>query len=150
MLGGWDNKPLRPSRLTVDEQFAHISLWCLWSAPIIIGAPIDKLDAFTLSLLTNDEVLDIDQDALGLQARDIEVDGGEVLIKPLEDGSVAVGLFNPGEQTSRVAVTWSAAGVKGKQRIRDVWRQKDLGVFQESFSAEVARHGVVLVRLYAR
>ena len=67
MLGGWDKKPLRRSRLTVDEQFAHISLWCLWGAPLIIGAPIDKLDAFTMSLLTNDEILDIDQDPLAFR-----------------------------------------------------------------------------------
>jgi len=147
LLGGWDNKPLRPSRLTVDEQFAHISLWCLWSAPIIIGAPIDKLDAFTLSLLTNDEVLDIDQDPLGIQAHDIEVPGGEVLIKKLADGAVAVGLFNPGETPSTVSVSWGDAGVHGKQRVRDLWRQKDLGVFTDKFSADVPRHGVLLVRL---
>jgi alpha-galactosidase len=149
LLGGWDNKPLRPSRLTVDEQFAHVSLWCLWGAPVIIGAPIDTLDAFTLSLLTNDEVLDVDQDSLGIQARDIEVAGGEVLVKKLEDGTVAVGLFNPGEQPVTVAVSWAEAGVTGKQRVRDLWRQKDLGVFDGKFSAkDVPRHGVVLVRLF--
>ena len=59
MLGGWDGKPLAPSRLTKDEQVTHISLWCLWSAPIIIGCPIDLLDDWTLALLTNDEMLDI-------------------------------------------------------------------------------------------
>lgn len=149
MLGGWDNKPLKPTRLTVDEQFSHMSLWCLWGSPIIIGAPIDKLDAFTLSLLTNDEMLDIDQDTLGLQARDIEVPGGEALIKKLEDGTVAIGLFNTGDQPSTVAITWAEAGVTGKQRVRDLWRQKDLGVFDGSFSAAaVPRHGVVVVRLF--
>ncbi len=113
MLGGWDNKPLRPSRLTVEEQFSHISLWCLWGAPLIIGAPLETLDAFTLSLLTNDEVLDVDQDPLGLQARDIEAAGGEALVKRLEDGTVAVGLFNPGEAVSAVKATWRQAGVRG-------------------------------------
>ncbi len=149
LLGGWDNKPLRPSRLTVDEQFSHISLWCLWSAPIIIGAPLETLDPFTLSLLTNDEVLDLDQDPLGLQARDIEVAGGEVLIKKLSDGTVAVGLFNPGETAATVSVTWAQTGVSGRQRVRDLWRQKDLGVFVGEFTAkEIPRHGVVLVRLF--
>jgi len=149
MLGGWDRKPLRPSRLTVDEQFSHISLWCLWSAPIIIGAPIDTLDAFTLSLLTNSEMLDIDQDPLGIQALEIEVPGGEVLVKPMDDGTVAVGLFNPGEEPTDVAVTWAQAGVSGRQRVRDVWRQKDIGVFESSFTAAaVPRHGVVVVRLF--
>ena len=149
LLGGWDNKPLRPSRLTVDEQFSHISLWCLWSAPIIIGAPLDTLDPFTLSLLTNDEVLDIDQDPLGLQARNIDVTGGEVLIKKLEDGTIAVGLFNTGEQPSTVSVTWPEAGVQGRHLVRDLWRQKDLGVFEGSFMANnIPSHGVVLVRLF--
>jgi len=149
LLGGWDNKPLRPSRLTVDEQFSHISLWCLWSAPIIIGAPLETLDPFTLSLLTNDEVLDLDQDPLGVQARDIDVAGGEALVKKLADGSIAVGLFNPGEQPSTVTVTWSEAGVAGLQRVRDLWRQKDVGACDGSFAAKnVPRHGVVLVRLF--
>ena len=148
LLGGWDNKPLRPSRLTVDEQFSHISLWCLWSAPIIIGAPLETLDPFTLSLLTNDEVLDLDQDPLGLQARDIDVAGGEALVKKLADGSVAVGLFNTGETPATVSVTWAEAGLAGKQRVRDLWRQKDLGAFEGGFSAkDVPRHGVVLVKL---
>lgn len=150
LLGGWDNKPLKPSRLTVDEQFSHISLWCLWSAPIIIGAPLDTLDPFTLSLLTNDEVIDLDQDTLGLQARDIDVAGGEALIKKLEDGAVAVGLFNPGDLPSTVSVTWATVGVTGKQRVRDLWRQSDLGMFEGAFAAEVPRHGVVLVRMAAQ
>ena len=147
MLGGWDKKPLRPTRLTVNEQFAHFSLWCLWSAPIIIGAPIDKLDTFTLSLLTNDEVLDVDQDPLGLQARDIDVPGGEVLIKKLADGTVAVGLFNPGEAESTVTVTWAQAGINGPQNVRDLWRQKNLGVFDNHYAATAPSHGVVLVKL---
>ena len=147
MLGGWDQKPLRPSRLTVDEQFSHVSLWCLWGAPLIIGAPIDKLDSFTLSLLTNDEVLDVDQDPLGLQARDIDVPGGEVLVKKLADGSVAVGLFNPGETASTVTITWTQAGVTGPQRMRDLWRQTDLGIFDGRFTTTVPSHGVVLAKL---
>lgn len=149
LLGGWDNKPLTPSRLTVDEQYSHVSLWALWAAPLIIGAPIDTLDAFTLSLLTNSEVLDVNQDPLGIQALEIEVAGGEVLVKPLEDGTAAVGLFNPGEAPSDVAVTWEQAGVSGRRRVRDVWRQKDVGVFEGSFTAKgIPRHGVVVVRLF--
>lgn len=149
LLGGWDNKPLTPSRLTVDEQYSHISLWALWAAPLIIGAPIDTLDAFTLSLLTNSEVIDVNQDPLGVQAEEFEVAGGEVLVKRMEDGTVAVGLFNPGEARSDVTVTWAQAGVKGKQRVRDLWRQKDLGVFEGCFTAPaVSPHGVTLVRLF--
>ena len=136
----------RQSRLTPDEQYTHISLWCLWGSAMIIGAPIDKLDPFTVSLLSNDEVLEVNQDPLGNQARRIVLpDGTELLAKNLEDGSLAVGLFNPGEKPAKVAATWSALGLKGKQKVRDLWRQKDLGVFDDHFEAEVPVHGVALV-----
>ncbi len=147
VLGGWDMKPLQPTRLTPDEQYSHISLWCLWSAPLIIGCPIERLDEFTLGLLTNDEVLALDQDPLGIQAHQIEVDGGEALIKPLEGGDLGVGLFNPGPTPGRVTVRWTELGVQGSRRVRDLWRQRDLGTHADHFSAPVASHGVVLVRL---
>jgi alpha-galactosidase len=148
MLGGWDEKPLALTRLTQDEQYSHISLWCLWAAPIIIGAPLDKLDAFTLSLLTNDEVLEIDQDPLGQQARQIEVKQGEVLVKEMDDGSKAVGLFNTSsKEPIEIEVNWDKIGISGKQIVRDLWRQKNIGVFSKKFSAYVPSHGVVLVRI---
>lgn len=151
LLGGWRDKPLTPSRLTPDEQYSHISLWCLWSSPMIIGTPIERLDEFTLSLLTNDEVLDINQDPLGKQAVRTEIaNGGELLIKELEDGTKAVGIFNPGSAPASLTVQWSQLGVRGKQKVRDLWRQKDLGVFEKEFSTVVQPHGVVLVRLMAK
>lgn len=71
---------------------------------MIIGTPIERLNPFTLSLLSNDEVLEIHQDPLGQQGRRIEVGGGEAVVKPLKDGSRAVGLFNPGAEPARVSV----------------------------------------------
>ncbi|MBI5685443.1 MAG: alpha-galactosidase [Verrucomicrobia bacterium] len=151
LLGGWRNKPLTPSRLTPDEQYSHISLWCLWSSPMIIGTPIERLDEFTLSLLTNDEVLDVNQDPLGKQAVRTELaNGGEILVKELEDGTKAVGIFNPGSEPVKLTVQWSQMGMHGKQEVRDLWRQKDLGVFEKEFSTVVQRHGVVMVRLTAK
>ncbi len=148
LLGGWRDKPLTPSRLTPDEQYSHISLWCLWGSPMIIGTPIERLDDFTLGLLTNDEVLEVNQDPLGKQAVRLEVgNGGEILVKELEDGTRAVGVFNPGTVETTVSFTWANAGCKGPQKVRDLWRQKDLGVFDGRFEAKVAPHGVVLVRL---
>lgn len=147
MLGGWDLKPLRPTRLSPNEQYSHISLWCLWSAPLIIGCPPERLDEFTLGLLSNDEVIEIDQDPLGQQARQINVDKGEVLVKNLEDGSLAIGLFNTGTSTDTIKINWDQIGLKGKYKIRDLWRQKDLGVFADGFSTEVPPHGVRLVKL---
>lgn len=148
MLGGWDEKPLAPTRLTKDEQITHISLWCLWSSPMIIGAPIDKLDDWTLGLLTNDEMLDLDQDALGIQAIDHETEGGRALVKPLENGDVAIGLFNiddDGAKTVRVA--WSTAGISGAWRVRDLWSRTDLGTAADSLAAEVPQHGARVFRL---
>lgn len=148
LLGGWRDKPLTPSHLTPDEQYSHISLWCLWSSPMIIGTPIERLDEFTLSLLTNDEVLEVHQDPLGKQATRQEIgDGGEIYVKDLEDGTKAVGIFNVGPAPATLAISWSQVGVRGAQRVRDLWRQKDVGVFADRFETKVPSHGVVLVKL---
>lgn len=148
MLGGWDEKPLAPTRLTRDEQITHISLWCLWSSPIIIGCPIDRLDDWTLSLLTNDGMLDIDQDPLGIQAVDKEVPGGRALVKPLENGDVAVGFVNIGDEGPRdITVTWAEAGLEGRCLAHDVWADCDLGEAEGSFTAmAVPKHGTAVVR----
>jgi alpha-galactosidase len=143
---GWGTP--HPTKITPDEQYTHISLWCLLSAPLLLGADLDKLDEFTLSLLTNDEVLAIDQDSLGKQATRVAGDGDLlVYAKDLEDGSKAVGLFNRSETESEITASFSAIGVKGKQIIRDLWRQKDLGEFEGEFKSKVAPHGVVLVKV---
>ncbi len=144
---GWGN--LHDTKLTPNEQYTHISLWCLLAAPLLIGCDMAQLDAFTLNLLTNDEVLEVDQDPLGKQAARIAKDGeSEVWAKKMEDGSFAVGLFNRAQEARRVSASWKDLGLAGPQRVRDLWRQKDLGSFDGSFATEVARHGVVLVRVF--
>jgi alpha-galactosidase len=144
---GWGPR-LHPTRLTPNEQYTHISLWCLLSAPLLIGCDMTQLDDFTLSLLTNDEVLDVDQDPLGRQAaRVARVGQVEVWAKDMEDGSKAVGLFNRGETEATVPAKWADLKLSGKQLVRDLWRQKDLGSFDGLFSASVPRHGVVLVKI---
>jgi alpha-galactosidase len=144
---GWGPK-LHQTKLTPDEQYTHISLWCLLSAPLLIGCDLEKLDTFTLSLLSNDEVLAVDQDALGKQAvRVAGENGSDVFAKPLEDGSLAVGLFNRGANNATVTANFSDLKLSGKQTVRDLWRQKDIRVFTDKFEASVASHGVVLVRL---
>jgi alpha-galactosidase len=163
---GWGPK-LHPTNLTPDEQYTHISLWCLLSAPLLLGCDLERIDDFTLSLLTNDEVLAIDQDPLGKQATCVAEQGAKVTIKnptkeddkgvthargqvwarPLEDGSTAVGLFNLGEEEMTVSASFADVKVTGKQLVRDLWRQKDLGEFDGKFEASVRPHGVVLVTL---
>jgi len=144
---GWSAK-VRPTHLTPNEQYTHISLWCLLCSPLLIGCDMTKRDDFTLNLLANDEVLDVSQDPLGRQAGRITKNGSvEIWAKDLEDGSKAVGLFNRGEDQAGMTLKWSDLGLSGRQRVRDLWRQKDLGRFADQFQTEVPRHGVVLIKV---
>ena len=144
---GWGN--LHSTRLSPNEQYTHISLWCLLSAPLLIGCDMTQLDAFTLNLLENDEVLAIDQDPLGKAAMTVaKTDNTRVYVKNLADGTKAVGLFNLDEDAQRITVNWSDLGIKGKRNVRDLWRQKDLGKYKGSFTVTVPRHGVVLIKVW--
>ncbi|MEI6680275.1 MAG: NPCBM/NEW2 domain-containing protein [Mariniphaga sp.] len=137
-----------PTRLTPNEQYMHVSLWCLLASPLLIGCDMTQLDDFTLNLLTNDEVIEVNQDPLGKQAHRISKDESvEVWAKQMEDGTLAVGLFNRGEFENPVTIRWSDLGIKGKQTVRDLWRQKDSGIFTDTYTASVARHGAVLIRI---
>jgi hypothetical protein len=140
---GWGEN-LHPSRLTPDEQYTHVSLWCLQAAPLLIGCDLDKLDAFTLNLLTNDEVLAIDQDELGHAAKRITEN---VWVKELADGSKAVGIFNKDTKPANITINWNTLGLNNYKSIRDVWRQQDIGPLQSSFTKQIAAHGVMLIRL---
>lgn len=146
---GWGKTP-HPTHLTPDEQYTHISLWCLLAAPLLLGCDLEKLDHFTLGLLTNDEVLAVDQDALGRQATRVSGDDTlltDIYAKPMEDGTWAVGLFNRGKDAATVKALWSDLHLLGPQPVRDLWRQKDLGTFKDEFSTTVPSHGIVLVRI---
>src|SRR5215469_5466558 len=112
------------------------------ASPLIIGGDLTTLDDFTLSLLTNDEVIDVDQDVAGKQAAPVSRNGDlEVWAKNLSDGSKAVGLFNRGEQDAEITVRWADLGITGRQMVRDLWRQKNLGKFGGEFRMKVNRHG---------
>jgi len=146
-LSNWQGKTV-PSPLTPNEQYTHVSLWCILAAPLIFSGDITRLDDFTLSLLTNDEVIGVDQDPLGRPGRRVSIDEDrEVWARELEDGSLAVGLFNRGEMQTDMAATWASLGLKGSHRVRDLWKQKDLGKFKTEFKSTVPRHGVVFVRI---
>ncbi len=136
-------------RLTPDEQYTHVSLWCLLSAPLLLGCDLDYLDPFTLGLITNDEVLAIDQDELCKPAVCVSPAGDlKVYVKQLADGTKAVGLFNTGDKLATITLDWKKAGLSGKQIIRDLWRQKDRGIFEGSYSADVPSHGVLLLKSF--
>jgi alpha-galactosidase len=135
--------------LTADEEYTHMTLWCLDAAPLLLGNDLTSMDVFTLNLLENDEVLAVDQDSLGKQGTCIAkgTDWG-IYAKPLADGSVAAGLFNTGTNgTITVTVSWKDLKIAGKHKVRDLWRQKDLGKFKGNFSMAVAPHSAELIKI---
>lgn len=120
---GWGAKQ-HLTHLTHDEQYSHISLWCLLAAPLILGCDLTRLDDFTLNLLTNDEVLAIDQDPRGAEATRVSEDlqaGTEVWARPLSDGTFAVGLFNRG----RYVIQAPRRPRKGETGVKPVWKLVD-------------------------
>ena len=134
--------------LTFEENKAHFSLWCMLAAPLMMGNDIRKATPETMEILLNKEAIAVNQDPLGRQAGRVSQDGDlEVWAKTMEDGSRAVGLFNRGVWKSEISVRWSDLGIQGQQKVRDLWRQKDLGEFKDSFTESVPRHGAVLVRI---
>ena len=107
-----------------------------------------QLDAFTLNLLTNDEVIAVNQDPLGKQAARIYKDGNiEVWAKELEDGSIAAGIFNRGEEPAKVKINLADLNLSGKYLVRDLWRQKNTGTVDKEIKYSIRRHGVELIKL---
>ena len=149
---GWGSK-VHPTRLTPDEQRSHISLWCLLSAPLLIGCDLEQLDPLTLELLGNDEVLALDQDALGQQAVRVAASGPiDVYSKPLEDGSVALGFFNRDSTAQTLYFNkLGELGFTAPLRVRDLWRQQDLSaiddVRRQGLTMAIPSHGVQLYKI---
>ena len=144
---GHEQKPALVS-MTADEQYSYMSMWSLMASPLFFGGDMSQMDDFTLGILCNSEVIDVDQDALGWQGRVIRQSADEfILEKPLEDGSVAVGLFNLSENSRKMSVNLTDLGLDGSWKVRDLWRQKEIGAVSSSLSDEVAPHGVTFVRL---
>ena len=147
-LSNWKGETV-PTPLTPNEQYTQVSLWSIVAAPLIFSGDITRMDEFTLSLLTNDEIIEVDQDPMGKPGFRVSREGDlEIWKRSLEDGSIAVGLFNRGEKTTKVTAQWTALGITGKQKVRDLWRQKDLGIFDGMYSADIGRHGTVMVRMW--
>ena len=135
-------------KMKPDEYRTHMSLWCLLAAPLLAGNDLSKMSAETLAILTNPEVIALDQDHAGVQGYRVAQEGPlEVWVKPLADGSKAVGLFNRGESKMPVTAYFRDVGVGESATLRDLWAHKDLGVFKDAFTAEVPTHGVVLVKM---
>jgi alpha-galactosidase len=144
---GW-GPSLHNTGLTFDEQYTHISLWSLLASPLLIGCDMGHLDRFTLSLLTNDEVLAIDQDALGKGANQyIKNDRYQIWVKELKDGGKAIGIFNISDKYQTISLDKNDPALKGYTKFRDVWQQKFIVTTGKTFTTKVAPHGVMLVKV---
>lgn len=150
MVGGWKTTP-RFSQLTPNEQYTHITLWAMLASPMLIGCDLAKIDDFTRSLLCNFEVNDILQDPLGMRAMPFYRDEKHaVYVKILEDGDLAVALFNISEEPLTIEIEPRALGLWEKPAmVRDVWRQRVVTYVYpgDTFSTDVAPHGTALYRL---
>jgi alpha-galactosidase len=142
--------------MTAAEDRAHFSLWCLLAAPLITGNDLRNMSAETKEILTNREVIAVDQDPLGRQGRRVASQviqrGGitvetEVWSKESHDGSRAVILLNRGESPTEISVAWLQIGYPNHlaAEVRDLWAHKNLGKFTASFTATVPGHAAVMV-----
>ncbi len=129
-------------------QYAYMSLWSLMAAPLIYSGDMAKLDEFTLNVLCNPEIIDVNQDTLGECGLVIkQSENIFLMVKNLVDGSKALGLFNRSKVAAEVTADWENLQISGKQLIRDLWHQKELGVFDQKFIAQVPAQGVVMVKI---
>jgi alpha-galactosidase len=144
---GW-GPSVHDTRLTPDEQITHLTLWALQAAPLLLGADMTQFDAFTSSLMTNHEVLEVNQDSLGkAAARVYQHERLELWARPLADGSIAAGLFNRGLDAAEMTATWQDLGVSGPRIVRDLWRQRDVGTVDRQFTVRVPAHGAVMFKV---
>jgi alpha-galactosidase len=136
--------------MTHDEYITHMSLWCMLAAPLLAGNDLTHMSAETLAILTNREIIAIDQDPLGVQGHRFSQEGPlEVWIKPLVNHTIAVGLFNRGETAAPISVDLASAGFTGLVSVRDLWAGKDLGTFRGTVTRSVPSHGAVVLTLRA-
>ncbi len=136
--------------LTDTEARAHFSMWCILAAPLIAGNDIRSITPETRAILTNKDLIAVDQDALGIQGHRVKKDGDlEVWSKQLSDGGRAVALLNRGEAEKQITVAWQEIGYPEslKASVRDLWSGKTSESSEGKYSAAVPSHGAVVVRI---
>ncbi|MGB7281672.1 MAG: glycoside hydrolase family 27 protein [Candidatus Acidiferrum sp.] len=134
--------------MNLDEYRTHIGLWALLAAPLLAGNDLTTMKPETIAILTNREVIAIDQDHLGKQADRVYAEGTEeIWARPLADGSKAVGIFNRFDWPQAIEISFRQLGYKGSVEARDIWAAKDLGTLPNHFHTLVPGHGMVLLRV---
>ncbi|MGA8108845.1 MAG: glycoside hydrolase family 27 protein [Acidobacteriaceae bacterium] len=134
--------------MTDDEYRTHMSLWAILAAPLLAGNDLSKMTPETLAILTNKEVIAVDQDSLGKQGdRASAVGMTEIWTKPLSSGALAAGLFNRGDAEHSVTLNLRDVGFSEHAKLRDLWKHEDVSATHGSYTVTVPPHGVVLLRV---
>ncbi len=141
----WGN--ISSVKMNLTEYRAHFSMWCMVAAPLIAGNDLRSMSPEIIAILTNKEVIAIDQDPLGKQGRRIRDDGDlEVWSKEMSGGRRAVALFNRSSEPANIKVSWQEIGMKGKLKVRDLWKHKDLGKFMDSYTGkQIPSHSAMML-----
>jgi alpha-galactosidase len=134
--------------MTDDEYRTHMSLWSMLAAPLLAGNDLRSMSDETKAVLMNTDVIAIDQDKAAKPLKKVsETATTVVLVRPLAGKSVAVGLFNRGDQPAEMTVEWNSLGLPGKKLVRDLWRHQAVAISGDKYSAVVPKHGVVLLKV---
>ncbi|MGH9327924.1 MAG: glycoside hydrolase family 27 protein [Terriglobia bacterium] len=135
--------------LDLDEGRTQMSLWCLLAAPLFSSTDLTKLTPAEVAILTNPEVIAVDQDPAGIEGHRVSQAGPvEVWAKPLSGRRCAVGLINSGNSPLPASIRFSDIGFTHAVHVRDLWNTKDLGIFKVDFKTIVPRHGVVMIEVH--
>ena len=148
-IGTWEGREgPRYTHLTPEEQVTLMTLWSIAPSPLMLGMNLPDNDEWTTSLLTNPEVIAVNQDSLGRPALRQEGLGlpDEVWVKELQDGSHAVGIFNRNNNQESIHVLWQDLGLGAEVQVRDLWQRQDLGL-QSEYSTVIPAHGAVLLKV---
>lgn len=153
VIGFRNNSKVYGQGLTPLEEDTHFGLWCMMSSPLLIGCDLAKMPESSVELLSNKELIAINQDPLGLQAYVVQHEKDSyVLVKDIERkrGNVrAVALYNPSDQPCKFSIPFKTLELDGKVKVRDLTQRKDMGSFTDSFVQEVPAHGTLIVRMEA-
>lgn len=136
--------------MTDTEYRAHFSMWAIMAAPLVAGNDVRTMSAETKTILTNSEVIAVDQDSLGVQGVIVWEPSPELQVwsKKMHDGTIAVALFNRSTAPAKIAANFWRAGLHvGSAKVRDLWQHADLGTFKGQYATTVPAHGVVMVRV---
>ena len=151
--GGWNDPDMLETAnggMTITEYRVHFSLWCLMKAPLLIGGDLEQMNVEVLKILTNEEVIAVNQDPLGIQGHKVLVDGeSEIWAGPLSDNSFAVILLNRAYLPTNITLSWQNFGLDPtiKANVRDLWLKEDLGTMVGGFTKFVDSHGLRMYRI---